>query len=729
MSYQLLCFLIAGIFLTIQDNTAMTQKNNDLPKFNLVCRVENDLFQLFQENQIPCARFDSAADLLRNASPETPVLVLADEYPEESVTLPANFFQQAEAKKLRLFLEFPASLPGMEPGSPQRISLERGVVQTDFFGEKLAPMRIVMPQDCHFLPVSVDSAHLVLAKVAGFDEAIYGLSDTPTFPLLFTHPGIPALIATAKFSNFISARYAPTDAWTVIWQSILEWLAPRFKIPPLKWTPAVEPAYSSKTSLPAFTVKKALQNGSEWFFNARLLLHADWLPIYRQASQKWKDSVGPAPELDWPCGDGSLGVLEGFSSNIYHDGRQQLRWWIRNDCNGEVAGALALSGKVLQNSKYMATAENIGDFIYLHSIMSQGKRADATHPTFGLIGWNNVPNYAAGMDGFGVFYGDDNARGILGSLAAAAVLNHQKWNKRILQCLLANLRTAGKLGFRHDRLDEKPLEENGWEFYFKEAHTSFAPHYQAYLWAAWLWAYAHTGFELFLIRAKMAIEATMAVYPQEWHWTNGMQQERARMLLPLAWLVRLEDTPRHRGWLRQMATDLLDYQDESGAIRESLGETGHGRYQAPKSNADYGTNEAPLIQRNGDPVCDLLYTTNFAFLGLHEAAAATNESIYRDATNKLADFLCRIQVKSGQRPELDGAWFRAFDFKRWEFWASNADAGWGAWCTETGWTQGWILTVLALRETEQNFWDLTAGIDLRPELDLNLELMLPGWER
>ena len=31
--------------------------------------------------------------------------------------------------------------------------------------------------------------------------------------------------------------------------------------------------------------------------------------------------------------------------------------------------------------------------------------------------------------------------------------------------------------------------------------------------------------------------------------------------------------------------------------------------------------------------------------------------------------------RSEAHPELDGAWFRAFDFKRWEYFGSNADAG------------------------------------------------------
>ena len=98
---------------------------------------------------------------------------------------------------------------------------------------------------------------------------------------------------------------------------------------------------------------------------------------------------------------------------------------------------------------------------------------------------------------------------------------------------------------------------------------------------------------------------------------------------------------------------------------------------------------------------------------------------YAHAENQLARFLCRIQVRSEVRPELDGAWFRAFDFERWEHWASNADAGWGAWCVETGWTQGWIVTVLALRELNTSLWDLTAGIKLDEQLEPIRRMMFP----
>src|SRR5438874_9631999 len=98
--------------------------------------------------------------------------------------------------------------------------------------------------------------------------------------------------------------------------------------------------------------------------------------------------------------------------------------------------------------------------------------------------------------------------------------------------------------------------------------------------------------------------------------------ERARMLLPLAWLIRLEDTPEHRLWLSRVAMDLLKTQQPFGALREQFG-GGGGHFHAPASNEAYGTGEAPLVQKDGDPVSDQLYTTGFALVGLHEASTAT----------------------------------------------------------------------------------------------------------
>ena len=126
------------------------------------------------------------------------------------------------------------------------------------------------------------------------------------------------------------------------------------------------------------------------------------------------------------------------------------------------------------------------------------------------------------------------------------------------------------------------------------------------MWAVYLWLYSQTGEQEFLDLSKKGIALTMKAYPAEWRWTNGIQQERARMVLPLAWLYRVEPTDEHKAWLDEIVGELRKNQDACGAIREELGDPSKGQFGGPRSNADYGRSEAPLINKNGDPVADML---------------------------------------------------------------------------------------------------------------------------
>jgi len=226
---------------------------------------------------------------------------------------------------------------------------------------------------------------------------------------------------------------------------------------------------------------------------------------------------------------------------------------------------------------------------------------------------------------------------------------------------VGNFRTTGIHGFRGNALHDERLLKLGWQHYWRARTVNYAPHYEAWIWASYLWLYDKTGYEPLLERTRHGIRMMMAAYPDRWRWTNGIQQERGRMPLTLAWLVRVDDRPEHRAWLKRMADDVQKCQVACGAIREELGEIAKGQYRPTQSNAEYGTREASLIQQNGDPVADVLYTCNFAFLGLHEAYAATGQRQYREMADRLAEFFVRIQVRSEAHPELDGGWFRAFD--------------------------------------------------------------------
>lgn len=684
-----------------------------------VCRADNDLYGVMcraYRRRLP--RYEDPETAMAHARAGGAVLILADGYPETRTRVPSALYDDALQKQVRLYVEFAASGPGIEDGAPARAVWERVVVSSEAFMPDLSRLRILALHGCRVVPASPAQPDLALARVAGFDTAVFGLP-RQTRPVLYA-PYDGCLIATTKLSGFIVGRCAPSEAWRAVWQYIVQRLQPEARVAELRWTSAVRPSFPRADRLPRDHETAALRRVADWFFRARMLVHPDWAHVYDRDAGQWPDRIGPAPKPELPCGDGSLGVLEGFDSAIGWDGAQRVRWWRRNDCNGEAAGLMAIAAQALQRPALGKVARNIGDFLYERSILSQGKRADPADPSYGLIGWNDVRRYYGDMDGYGVYYGDDQARSMLGMMLAASALKTDRWDRRLLRCLLANLRLTNALGFQPDRIDTAPLEANGWRAYRHSSTQSLSPHYQSYMWACYLKAYDRTGYRPFYDRALAGIRAMMEAYPARWRWVGSKQIERSRMLLCLAWLVRVADTPEHRAWLRRIADDLLAAQDVCGGIREELGDPAANQLPPPASNEAYGTAETPIIQTDDDQACDMLYACNFALLGLHEAAAATGDPLYAHAERRLAEFACRIQVRSPARPELDGAWFRAFDLKRWDYWASSGDSGWGAWCIESGWTQTWIGTVLALRKLQTSLWDCTTRIGLTAHLDEEL---------
>jgi hypothetical protein len=662
---------------------------------NFSCRQDNDVYRAVLGPAAPCPRFDSLEQAVDGAAPGAAVLALADDYPARGVPVAQAALDQAARKHLRLYLEYPSSLPGYALGEPQPTQWERAVVSSDWFGAGLPRHTILALHGCWHVPVTAGGGQpaidpsLVVARVAGYRTAVHGLPGDAR-PILFELPGFPALVATSKLSQFVRGRYGPRAAWQAVWESVLRWLARASEAEGaapfrLAWSPSVGLQAGRDEPLPPEAEPRAFARSVQWF-RGQVVFSVDW----------------------------KKAACEGFESGIDCEGRQMRRVNTRGDCTAETAMVFAWDWAARGNPASRQLAGQILDTVWAAPDFRQ---ADPASPAYGLSNW-----YERGP----VFYGDDNARVILPTLAAAGLLNDSRWDDHVLRCLLANLRTTGRLGFRRNRIDlhEFHAHPGAWRFFQAEETVSLQPHYQAYLWAAFLWAHALTGYDGFLDRTRTAIRMTMEAYPA-WKWTNGFTQELARMLLPLAFLARVEDTDEHRAWLGRIAGDLLENMQPSGAIRERLGPLETGDYAPPKSNAEYGTREASLIQQNGDPACDLLYTTNYAFLGLHEAAAATGDPALKQAEDRLADFLCRIQARSTAQPYLDGAWMRSFDDALWEYWGSSADLGWGAWSVESGWTNTWIASVLAMRATGASLFDLSTAGRLKARLPELVSEMLP----
>lgn len=671
-----------------------------------------DLAKLLADNGIGFELVESPDAAWKASSDGDAIIFTAPDYPEKVLQLPDGLLEAARLGRRRVYAEFFG-----DPGEvPEFVPLERVVVTTGEFGSSLPSMSIAMAHHCHYLS-RVDSAPwLVSAKVAGVDTAVYGLPDA-VHPLLF-RLGSCGFAATAALSGFITGRYAPSAAWGVIWRQILSVLLGR-ELPELVWTPHVAPSFPKTAEITAADQLQAARRGAAWFDNSRILLSKQRYDQCRKGANGYPDEISPgAYARGVPAGDGSCGMIEGVHSAILADGSQNFIHTYRADCMGEATMALALAGRAFGVPRWLEEAENLSRYLFETSCFFQGLRADAGSASFGLASWmgNDVKN--------GVYYGDDNARLILGALAAESALPGCGHLDAVARCVTANLRTTGIRGFRGDRLEDDGMQKLGWKHYFNRDFTNFAPHFESWLWACYFWACAHGGSRIFFERADRAVTETMRNYPDNWVWTNGIQQERARMILPLAWRLRVADTTENRAQLEIMVEELLRSQDDCGAIREEVGTSGKGKYGPCPCNEAYGVTEAPLIQTNGDRLCDLLYTTNFAFIGLHEAAAVTGNSEWKRAEDRLAGFLTRIQARSEAHGDLDGAWFRAFDFGRHDYWGSNADAGWGVWNVESGWTQSWIVSTLCLRAAGTSLWGATSGLDVAGSFAEAEELLL-----
>ncbi len=650
------------------------------PRVVFCCQPTNDLYKLAVQLGNRPERVDSAGlKLLRLGSGDGLLVLDGNELTQE-------LRQSFTTSGVRIYLEKVST--GREPVADTL--WERAYVSSNAFGPDLAPGRILSigRQKLPIYPAA--SPMISVGRIAGFDHLAFGLPPKST-PLLW-QDGATVLSASAPLSRFAVARYAPAKAWRPVIQHILNWVGCSGEGMAKGWKPAVSPTYDAHQRLSASAQALAVKRAAEWFTRSHLLVDSSADQMYASADQ-WQDRVGPIPPGN---GDGSLGMLEGYSSAVDPNGFQPVRWYRRADCNAEAAMTLALAS----SSHEREIGRRLGAYIVEKSSV---QHLDSSKACFGLVGWNDQPGNR------GNFYGDDNARYILGLIGAAGALKSNKWDDSILRCILANFRTTGTNGFRGDNLSESEIERLGWRHFFDAPTVNLAPHFEAYQWACWLLAYSHTGYRPLLERAEKAIGRLMSEGEGAWTWTNGIQQERVRMLLPLSWLVRVSNTAEHRTWLTDTLGRVLSHQDPCGAIREEIADLSHGIAGPPTSNEAFGTGETPLIQENGDPLADMLYTSNFALLGLHEAALATKDPKAIQAENSLAQFLVRIQIQSKTHPELSGAWFRAFDYGDWDYWASNADLGWGAWSVESGWSVAWIASVMALRERQTSLWDLHSG--------------------
>ena len=678
--------------------------------------------------------------------------------------------------------------PSPPPAAPPVVALkwtQRAVITTDELAPGLPRWRILQPQSPSVVSwcpscdreaghgpgcaAACSAAILSTAQIAGFNSAAFNATAAELSPLLFRLPpsgnasktAVPMLVSTTRLSSFKLGRFSPSSAWRGLWNWILEQLQdakdPQSRLELPTWKPSVRPAFRMSSVLPADGETAAAAASARWLANASTLVVANderrgnesSICCVQQEGQVCVEhncsalDVCPSPYA--PAGVvNSTCAQEGWSSVIKEDGSQAMMpLFIRTDGNSEAAMGLATVATMLpktaanttsaERARWRRLSAQIFDYVYRWSDSQSYVNLTASAPEFGFVWWNQqhpgrYAHFAA------VDYGDNMGNVIIGATTAMSLLRTQSWKKRLLYHLFAAARTTGRKGYRPSSVALSSLQHSGWAPLFESQRVPgqigavYQPHYGGYPTALNCWAGSYTTLHpLFSAPCLGWCEGYMAGYVAgNWTWNESMSNEQARMLLPLAWLVRANPTiAKYRGWLKRVATDLIVSQQPNGGVKQRFG-TGTEAKRcspcAPASNAAYGSGEGPIMFDGSEPLTDSLYTLNFLLAGLREAVGAslghTDHAMYADAEGKLASYMVKIQAVSEAQPQLQGAWFRAFDYENEEFWGSDNDWGYGPWVTETGWSNGWIMTALALRGANRTLWDTMSASGLRdgPEL-------------
>ena len=172
------------------------------------------------------------------------------------------------------------------------------------------------------LPSTVHSV-LVLAKVAGYDNATDGLPTEPNrvFPLLATASQSPLmLVAATPLSNARTRRFSPSARWQEVIAFILNHVAPAAHVPLSGlWVPSVTASFPADGTLPADAEATAVERGVGFFSSAGLLPSAESAAALVRACANGSSPIDcanfarRAPPFDFAPGGGQVcSPLQGF---------------------------------------------------------------------------------------------------------------------------------------------------------------------------------------------------------------------------------------------------------------------------------------------------------------------------------------------------------------------------------------------------------------------------------
>ncbi len=629
-----------------------------------------------------------------------------------------------------VFVEFASNFPAVRPAGPiRRADVARlFVAEAAAYPESLPQGAILDPHDAVLLPFeATETARAIvqIGKIAGvekFDATIPPKNLIPGVLVGERGPGHFAVAATS-ISEFARRQYAPQAHWTRLLQDLTLTLLPadlrkriladhiplRAHTEPRRWaTPGMGVRLVAETAS-GVTLSLASRADSAWKetapgryetqlpaqaaggkkFNLRAmrgraaraatvqLRVEDRKSAYRRAldnNLRWFEESGVLLRPD-----GSLGVAEWISGPDTEGDRipfckRQGYSPERADCVFESALAYWLYGKVAASDRHRDIGRNM-----LMNVMDF-QRLSVNDSFYGL--W-----YTRGREG--PIFQDDEAWAIMGSLAGYRYTQQPMFMHR--GRLVAD--TAAKVFSKGAPREAEAADP-----------ARPRPSDRGQMIAAWLYAYGVTGDRAFLALALPALHDLMESFPKIASSLPAHTGESTRFMLPLALASVYSTDPTFPAALRAQADYLVSRMAPCGAIQEE------GVYTGSKVQGG----DLSLIHDSSEPISDQLYTMSFAAMNFWIAYKATGDEFYRDNFFRVMDFLVRIQIESRDRT-INGGWMRGFDYVLWEYYGSNADQSWTAYCLETGWDNAIIDIALELFLLDDTFYEARPAIAVGAE--------------
>ncbi|WP_309118944.1 hypothetical protein [Paenibacillus sp.] len=620
----------------------ITAESSDLSELMLAFEPTATLIKPGEVSRYDLDRFEAIA-LLGGVS-DKPLLLA----PEERLLV-----EKEIRKGKRVFAEYAASIGHMYASPPQSTRFERlvycaespdidgltlGDVLDDQSGMRIKPHDIACSHGRPILTFASVNAH---GFVEVSDEMLGRISDRA---LWFEEPD-RLLVCSFRLCRFRKARFAPHRKVAALISYILGWFfRTKVDLGPMRAAYSFVHADGGSATLES-RIAHSVERAMAWFEKSGVL----------------RD-------------EGRGGVWEGMGTEIAPDGTQRVSAIRRVDCIGEAALPYFLNYLYASNERDLLVSERLHDYVFDYFLNKEPGEL------YGMMRWTE--------EAWGVCYQDDVARALIPHLLKCLYTGSRYRLDEAADALRFLVKTTGTDGTRVFRTDNLALTEEKLRALRSEPGRLPSAHYNGYYWAALFLAYKLTGERAFLETGVRGMKTLLDVYPDTVR-EQSQTQEYCRLILPLAWMYWATGEERHKEWLYRVAEDLQSFKHPSGAYLEW-----DEGYQAAMRHG-MGEGESSLLAKNGDPVADLLYSNNWLPIAYMQAYFVTKDEWFLRRWEEHAAFLLSAQL-AGDNPQIDGAWARAFDVELHEVYGNPADAGWGPWAIESGWTVAEIASGLLM---------------------------------